>query len=86
MSAFDDYSSLIVRHSLWHLNITTMKKKEPVSTIMTKVIHKVQIDDKLSHALELVRKYGVRHVPVIQDKQLVGIISKTALNRIQQYV
>ena len=51
---------------------------------MTKVIHKVQIDDKLSHALELVRKYGVRHVPVIQDKQLVGIISKTALNRIQQ--
>ena len=59
-----------------------MKKKEPVSTIMTKTIHAVQIDDKLSDALELVRKYGVRHVPVVQGKQLVGIISKTDLNRL----
>lgn len=59
-----------------------MKKKEPVSTIMTKTIHAVQIDDKLTDALELVRKYGVRHVPVVQGKQLVGIISKTDLNRL----
>lgn len=59
-----------------------MKKKEPVSTIMTKTIHAVQIDDKLTDALVLVRKYGVRHVPVVQGKQLVGIISKTDLNRL----
>lgn len=59
-----------------------MKKKEPVSTIMTKTIHAVQIDDKLNDALELVRKYGVRHVPVVHGKQLVGIISKTDLNRL----
>ena len=49
---------------------------------MTKTIHAVQIDDKLSDALELVRKYGVRHVPVVQGKQLVGIISKTDWNRL----
>jgi len=59
-----------------------MKKKEHVSTIMTKAIHKVQIDDKLIDALELIRKYGVRHVPVVDGKQLVGIISKTDLNRL----
>jgi CBS domain-containing protein len=59
-----------------------MKKKEPVSTIMTKTIHAVQIDDKLTDALELVRKYGVRHVPVVHGKQLVGIISRTDLNRL----
>jgi CBS domain-containing protein len=59
-----------------------MKKKEPVSTIMTKTIHAVQSDDKLTDALELVRKYGVRHVPVVHGKQLVGIISKTDLNRL----
>lgn len=49
---------------------------------MTKTIHKVQIDDQLAEALELVRKYGVRHVPVVDGKQLVGIISKTDLNRL----
>jgi CBS domain-containing protein len=59
-----------------------MKKKEPISTIMTKTIHKVQITDKLSDALELVRKYGVRHVPVVDGRQLVGVISKTDLNRL----
>ena len=59
-----------------------MKKKEPVSTIMTKTIHAVQIEDKLTDALELVRRYGVRHVPVVHGKQLVGIISKTDLNRL----
>ena len=59
-----------------------MKKKEPVSTIMTKTIHAVQIEDKLTDALELVRKYGVRHVPVLHGKQLVGILSKSDLNRL----
>jgi CBS domain-containing protein len=59
-----------------------MKKKEPVSAIMTKNIHAVQIKDKLNDALEIVRKYGVRHVPVLKGKQLVGIISKTDLNRL----
>jgi acetoin utilization protein AcuB len=59
-----------------------MKKKEPVSTIMTKNIHCVQLDGKLTQALEVVRKYGVRHVPVVHGRQLVGIISKTDLNRL----
>ena len=49
---------------------------------MTKTIHAVQIEDKLTDALELVRRYGVRHVPVVHGKQLVGIISKTDLNRL----
>jgi CBS domain-containing protein len=59
-----------------------MKKKEPVSTIMTRTIHVVRIDDKLTDALEKIRKYGIRHIPVVHGKQLVGIISKTDLNRL----
>jgi CBS domain-containing protein len=59
-----------------------MKKKEPVSTIMTRNIHAVQLKDKLTDAMEIVRKYSVRHVPVLHNKQLVGIISKTDLNRL----
>lgn len=59
-----------------------MKKKEPVSTIMTKTIHAVQVKDNITNALEIVRKHGVRHVPVLKGKQLVGIISKTDINRL----
>lgn len=59
-----------------------MKKKEPVSTIMTKTIHAVQVKDNITNALEIVRKHSVRHVPVLKGKQLVGIISKTDINRL----
>ncbi|MDZ7650972.1 MAG: CBS domain-containing protein [Cytophagales bacterium] len=59
-----------------------MKKREPVSTIMTKNIHVVQIEDKLTDAQEIIRKFGVRHVPVVHKKQLMGIISKTDLSRL----
>lgn len=59
-----------------------MKKKEPVSTIMTKHIHAVQLKDNLLDAMELVRKHNIRHVPVLKGKQLVGIISKNDLHRL----
>jgi CBS domain-containing protein len=59
-----------------------MKKREPVSTIMTKNIHVVHVEDKLTDVYEVIRKHGIRHVPVVHKKQLVGIISKTDLNRL----
>ncbi len=59
-----------------------MKKREPVKTIMTRNIHVVQLDDKLTDVLDLVRKHAIRHVPVVHGKQLVGIVSKTDLNRL----
>ncbi len=59
-----------------------MKKREPVSTIMTKNIQVVKLEDKLTDVRDLARKYSVRHIPVVQGNQLVGIISKTDLNRL----
>lgn len=59
-----------------------MRKRELVNTIMTRDIQVVQLEDKLTDARELIRKHGIRHVPVIYGKQLVGIISKTDLNRL----
>lgn len=59
-----------------------MRKRELVNTIMTRNIHVVQLEDKLTDARELIRKHAIRHVPVIYGKQLVGIISKTDLNRL----
>jgi CBS domain-containing protein len=59
-----------------------MKKQEPVSHIMTKHVHTAQLEDKLLDIYELVRKHHIRHVPIVHGKQLVGIISKTDLNRL----
>lgn len=59
-----------------------MKKREPVSTIMTKNAQTVQLEDSLASVRDLIRSRGFRHVPVVQGKELVGIVSKTDLNRL----
>jgi len=59
-----------------------MKKSDPVNRIMTKHVHTAQLEDKLVDIYEIVRKHHIRHVPVMHGKQLVGIISKTDLNRL----
>lgn len=59
-----------------------MKKREPVSTIMSKHVISIQLDDSLAEAHRLIRKHHIRHLPVVHGQQLVGIISKTDLNRL----
>lgn len=59
-----------------------MKKREPVSTIMTKDIKVVHLQDKLTDVRDLARKFSIRHIPVVDGNNLVGIISKTDLNRL----
>jgi CBS domain-containing protein len=59
-----------------------MKKREPVSTIMTRDIRVVQLEDKLTDVRDLARKFSIRHIPVVHGSNLVGIISKTDLNRL----
>jgi CBS-domain-containing membrane protein len=49
---------------------------------MSSNLHFVQIDDKLSDVNQLMRKFHIRHVPVLNGKQLVGIVSKTDMNRL----
>lgn len=59
-----------------------MKKKEPVSTIMTKHAYTVQLTDSLYQVRDLILKHEIRHVPVVDGERLVGIISKTDMNRL----
>lgn len=59
-----------------------MKKREPVSRIMTENVLSVNIDDDLKAVKNLINSKKIRHVPVIKGKKLVGIISKTDLNRL----
>lgn len=49
----------------------------PVSTIMTKRIIGVSPDDTLAKVRDVFEKNNIHHLPVLQQKQIVGLISKT---------
>jgi CBS domain-containing protein len=49
---------------------------------MTREVVTVQADDSLHRVVELLKKHHIRHVPVLYGKQLVGIISRTDINRL----
>lgn len=59
-----------------------MKKREPVSQIMTKDVYKVNENEKLQDAVTIIRKHKIRHLPVMNGKNVTGIISSTDITRL----
>jgi CBS domain-containing protein len=61
-----------------------MKKKEPISKIMTKEVITLTLDDSLQKAERLFKKHHIRHIPVVdEEKQLIlGMLSLTDLKRL----
>lgn len=59
-----------------------MKKKEPVSHIMTSHVYSVKYEDSLAHVVDIFRKHKIRHLPVLRGKSIAGIISSTDIDRL----
>jgi CBS domain-containing protein len=59
-----------------------MKQKVPVSSIMTKNVVKLNVTDDLTKAEMLFKKHHIRHIPVVKDNTIVGMLSFTDLLRI----
>ncbi len=59
-----------------------MKKNVPVSTIMTSNVVKLNLSDSLTKAESLFKKHNIRHIPVVKDDHIVGMLSYTDLLRI----
>ena len=60
-----------------------MKKREPVSHIMTQNVVTVDLsNDKLVDAKKLMEENNIRHIPVTSGNKLKGILSLTDINRI----
>ncbi len=59
-----------------------MKAMEPISQIMTKNVASVQQDSNLFEVIDLIKKNKVRHIPVLEGSVVVGIISRTDVNRL----
>lgn len=54
----------------------------PITTIMTKDVITLGITDGLAKAEHLFKKHKIRHIPVVENKKIVGILSLNDLLRI----
>ncbi|MCY2686765.1 CBS domain-containing protein [Salinimicrobium sp. TH3] len=59
-----------------------MKSAVPVSEIMTKNILRLSLSDNLSTAESLMKKNHIRHLPVVENEHIVGMVSLNDLLRI----
>lgn len=59
-----------------------MRKRVPVSEIMTKKVITLTTQDDLTTAEELFKKNRIRHMPVTSGNKVVGMLSYTDLLRI----
>ena len=47
----------------------------PVKTLMTRLVSTCALDDKIGDVLEMITLNRTRHIPVIDEGKLVGLIS-----------
>jgi CBS domain-containing membrane protein len=59
-----------------------MKLNVPISTIMSKNTIKLNSDDTLTKAERLFKEHKIRHIPVIKDDKIIGMLSYTDLLRV----
>jgi CBS domain-containing membrane protein len=59
-----------------------MKSQVPVSTIMTKDVIKLNLNDELTKAEGLFKKHKIRHIPVVDGTKIIGMLSYSDLLRI----
>lgn len=62
--------------------IDTMKKRTPISAIMTKNVITLNNTDDLMQAEKLFKENNIRHIPVVSGKEIKGMLSYTDLLRI----
>lgn len=59
-----------------------MKKREPVSKIMTSDVITLNHTDNLDTAEQLFQSNNIRHIPVVSGTSIIGMLSLTDLLRI----
>ena len=59
-----------------------MKKREPVSHIMTKQVITMQSTDTLQDVVAVLKANPIRHLPVLSGGKIAGMISSNDVNRL----
>jgi len=53
-----------------------------VSEIMTRDVYTIEMEGALSEAQRIMTDHHLRHIPVVKDRKLVGILSLTDIQRL----
>lgn len=59
-----------------------MDSNTPISKIMTTNVISLTLNNSLLDAEELFKSYKIRHIPVVRNKDIIGILSLTDIQRI----
>ena len=59
-----------------------MDSNTPISKIMTTNVIALTLNNSLLDAEQLFKSYKIRHIPVVRNKDIIGILSLTDLQRI----
>lgn len=59
-----------------------MKLTDPVKTIMTENVMSIKEDESLMNVLKILRRNKFRHLPVTRGGDIIGIVSRTDINRL----
>ena len=59
-----------------------MKRLEPVSKIMTKKLVTLTLEDNLFTAEKLFKEHHIRHIPIVKENHIIGMLGLTDLDRI----
>lgn len=57
-------------------------KTTPISEIMARQVYYIPVDEDVIKARNMMDKYEINHLPVLDDGKLVGILSKNDLNQV----
>lgn len=55
----------------------------PVRKFMTAAPHTIGVDQTMAHAHEVMRKFRIRHLPVLSAERLVGVLSDGDLHLVE---
>lgn len=58
-------------------------KTRPISEIMTRQVHFIDINDPLINVRNLMDKYEIHHLPVMESGRLVGMLSFNDIKQVQ---
>ena len=53
-----------------------MKKIPPIKSVMTAFPHSIELGQPLGRALEMMTEHGIRHLPVVKNDLLVGLLTE----------